>query len=151
MLKNLLLFPTFGQKSRFFALATKVLHNLITYLSFFISLHSPTFLSPMGQYFPCIQWTLMLDSPLHVSLPAPYMACQAIFWFSGQAHLDHLSIITQHAVLHLLLIFSVSPMDHELLVYKSYIWLTSIFPELSKHRASHKQWICKDCHLFFMA
>ena len=51
----------------------------------------------------------------------PYLACQAIFWFSGQAHLVNISIITQHAVLHLLLFFSVYPMDHELLVYKSYI------------------------------
>ena len=37
----------------------------------------------------------------------PYLACQAI-WFSGQAHLVHISIITQHAVLHLLLFFSVT-------------------------------------------
>ena len=121
-------------------------------LSFFISHHIPTFPSPMGQlripyaYNELSYWTLHCGCLCQ----SPYLACQAVFWSSGQAHLVHISIITHHAVLHLLLFFPVSPMDHELFVYNNYIWLTSVFPELSTgpHRNNES---AKDCLLFLMA
>lgn len=66
------------------------------------------------------------------------------------SHLLHISIITHHSLLNWSFFFPVSPIDHELLVYKGYIWPAPVFPELSTGPHINNE-SAKDCLSLLMA
>lgn len=149
--KYLWSFPTFGQSP---------LHQGPLQLKQPIFLASSPTKSPHfwtlrnNSLFPIHTMNSHLDSPLGMCEPALHPTPTSPTWpvkpsSRCPSHLVHISIRTLHTILHLLFC-PVSPTDHEFLVYKNYICLIPVFPELCTGLHINNE-SAKDHLLFLMA